>query len=968
MCSAKAACGFSEKLPASSFIYNNVDLNDFSRNLGVDRQKLKTIKAMIKKLLSASLFAFVALAANAYEIGEFAYTKVAKYEITGANLVVNGQFKDGDTGFASGWKSADATLPLESVFTLMQDGPNGSNTQKVIDGQTALNNGMYQKIAISAGGTYVVSFKVMGATASFTDLDLTGGNTNYMAAYYNTDEKDSLAIADGTNLIYGTNGVSGAYQFSFGTEGFTEAVFAVDAPAEGYIIIDFRGLNAGVEIADVECHLAEQVYDNRIADNRIAYFDKYLQSEGIEDRKLYDDFQEMVGVVKEGIESNAAPSQMEMYMQDMEGVWEEFVDANFENVLDFIVCIDGSTPSGNNSSNWMNWTNKYNKLKNEYPTNKAPWTWSTDRWCHKTAAANSPMSLQWMRSAGANDGWNNIATLTTTLRPGTYYWGVTGQGGMMTLNKNRWARSWADECADTYLFFNGDTVSVGILNAARDEDYVVEFKLEEEKEVTLGLICNNVSSSEKAGFDVNFINPVLYKLRVEGERTVEELAYLEAVQGQIDALIGRIEVANAYVSAANDTLPWGKEALKAGAEEAQARLDVWSALTEDEIIEKLYNDEKWADTIMIQGVRFLNNDYITPFEAMNKPLTDMPGAIAAAEEVLPVRMYSSSSKRTELEASIAASKAMYAEKLQVPFSTEDSLALINQRLDMAAMVEAFKAAIDTKTVIDINFDGATVETHEDPEQLVETYWTIAGAMGTMKLSSYANGTTGTTQFELGVNNTDSLNMLRIGNGEATVDIAGVPVTDQDIVCIKFDYFFGKFTGKDAGYKILTAEGDTIGGLFYCAYDGNVNADRGFDTYGIKSSVIPAIGSSGGNDNAKIAESGNKTTFEVILDYGLKTMYCVTTSSKGTFTSEAIAFNGAIPAQLVIYSSYTNADRRCWIDNILVQNIATDPNGIEAIQIAKPVANGIMYNIMGQQILKPIKGQIYIQNGVKKIGK
>ena len=156
---------------------------------------------MIKKLLSASLFAFVALAANAYEVGEFAYTKVAKYKITGENLVVNGKFTEGETGFGAGWKSTDPTLPLESVFTMKTGGPNGSNTQAVNSGQTALTNGMYQKIAIAQGGTYVVSFKVMGATASFTDIDLTGGNTNYMNAYYNTDAKDSLAAVGGSNNV-----------------------------------------------------------------------------------------------------------------------------------------------------------------------------------------------------------------------------------------------------------------------------------------------------------------------------------------------------------------------------------------------------------------------------------------------------------------------------------------------------------------------------------------------------------------------------------------------------------------------------------------------------------------------------------------------------------------------------------------------------------------------------------------------
>ena len=925
--------------------------------------KLKTIKAMIKKLLSASLFAFVALAANAYEIGEFAYTKVAKYKITGENLVVNGKFNDGATGFGSGWTATDAlTNPLEAVFTMVTGGPNGSNTQKVNPGMNDLACGMYQKIAIAQGGTYVVSFKVMGASAGFTDLDMTGGNTNLMLAYYNTDEKDSLATVNGTNLYYGTNGVNGGYQFSYGTS-FSETVFAVDAPAEGYIIIDFRGLVEGLEIADVECHLAENVYDDRVARDRIAYFNKYLTSEGLETREFYADFQESVAIVEEGLANNATPEEMTTLMENLEGVWVEFTNANFENMMNIV----GGT--GNNSANWMDWTGKYNKLKNDYK-GTAPWSWSTDRWCHKTAATDSPMSLQWMRGAGANDGWNNIATMTVTLSPGTYYWGVTGQGGMMTLNKNRWARSWADECAETKLFFNGDTILVDTLNAARNEDYVVDFKLEERKELTLGLICNNVSTSEKAGFDVNFYSPVLYKLINPEELTEAQKAYIAKFLEQLDALTGRIEFANAYCTEANDSLPWGKEALKAGAEEAQARYNAWAVLDTAAILENMENEVMLNDSVMENGVRFLNNNYITPFETMNKPFTDMPGAIAAAEETLGMRIYESSSKKGDLEASIAASKAMYAEKLAVAFSTADSLALVDQRVAMTALVEEFKLAIDATTIVDIDFGtqeapAAFVE-HADPEGLVDTYWTIDGAKGTMVFNNFANGAAETTMFELGVNGTDSLGILRVANGEAYVDFTGAPVKESDIVNIKFDWYAGKFTGKKAGYKVLTAEGDTICGLFYSPYDGNDE----LNTFGVDyNKYIPGVGSSG-NDNAKIAASSNKTQFDIVLDFGAKTMYCTTISSKGTVTTEAVALAEGIPARFVLYCNYTNSARRCWFDNLKILNIAAGPvAGIEEIQIAKPViANGAMFNLMGQKILKPVKGQIYIQNGMKKIAK
>ncbi len=930
---------------------------------------------MIKKLLSASLLAAFVFSASAYEVGEFAYTKVAKFKVTGANLVQNGKFTEGATG-TDGWTATDPTLPLEATFAMNPGGPNGSNTQKVLAGQTALTNGMYQVVKVDQGGTYIVSLKVMGALPGFTDLDMTGGNVNYINAYWQNDETPVLATVNGTNLYYGTNstvvnedgtfgnGISGGYGFSFVETGFTEAVFSINAPANGNIIIDFRGLNEGLEIADVCCHLAEEVYDDRLATDRIAYFQKYLNSEGIETREVYEDFQNSVQEVQAGIAANASPEEMAVLMENLEGIWAEFVNVNFENVLDFVACIDGSDPTGNNSANWMKWTGKYNKLNQNYPTNKAPWTWSTDRWCHKTAAENSPMSIQWMRGAGANSNWNNIATLTYKLRPGTYYWGVTGQGGMMTLNKNRWARSWANECAETKLFFNGDTVLVGVLNAARNQDYVVEFTLAEEKEITLGLICNNVSTNENCGFDVNFYSPVLYKLVVEGELTEEEVAYLEAVQTQLDALKGRLDVAYGYLSEANDTLPWGKAALAEGTAVAQGLYDGWAALTQDDILATMEDEKTLGAVIMDDGVRALNNNYITPFEAMNKPFTDMPGAIAAAESVLGERIYASSSKRADLEASIAASKALYAEKLQVEFSTEDSLALITQRESMAAMVEEFKAAISKTLLVDIDFgtQEAPVQFAEfvDPEGLVDTYYTITGAKGTMKFSD----TTGSYCYMLGYNSADSLGMLRVGNSEASVIIEGARAKESDIVNIKFDWYTGNLTKSKAGFKVLSEAGDTICALFYSAYDGNDD----INSFGIAYNNLPKVGSSSAS-NAAIAAASNKIQFDIVLDYGAKTMYCTTISSKGTVTTQAVDLPGYTPAQFIIYSNYGNADRRCWFDNLEIYNIAGEAtSGIGSVQVAQPAADGAIYNVMGQRIKKAAKGQLFIQNGVKQIAK
>ena len=132
---------------------------------------------MMKKLLSACMFAVVALSASAWNSGDYVYTKVAKYRITGADLVTNGQFTDGST---AGWTATDETnFPLAAVFGISEEG--GVAVQA---GQTDLAAGMYQAVKIEMGGTYVVSFKVKGAAAGYTDHDLTGAATNYINAYF----------------------------------------------------------------------------------------------------------------------------------------------------------------------------------------------------------------------------------------------------------------------------------------------------------------------------------------------------------------------------------------------------------------------------------------------------------------------------------------------------------------------------------------------------------------------------------------------------------------------------------------------------------------------------------------------------------------------------------------------------------------------------------------------------------------
>ncbi len=930
---------------------------------------------MIKKLLSTSLLAAFALGASAYGVNDFVYTKNARFKITGDNLVQNGQFNQGATG-TDGWNAIDATAaPLTATFLMKEGGPNGSNTLAVNAGCNGLEAGMYQKISIPAGGMYVVSFEIIGATAGFTDLDMTGGNTNYINAYYNADvDKDSIASAGG---IYGTNGVPGGYQFSYTPDGFTSVAFAVNAPAEGNIYIDFRGMNDGVEIANVECHLAESVYDNRIAERRVAYLKKFLDGGEFEGKYFYDEFMMAIADVEAGVAANKPADEMLTLMSNLETAWGEFSGSGetYDNILDFISSTDGSsvnpdpeTGLNQNNSNWQYWigSGKLEKLSNAY-RGKAPWQWSSDRWrvdYYTRATADGDIGevchgISWAR--GGSQPTAHTATLTVTLDKGTYFWGASGEGGMMTLTKNSWNRSWAKQCISTQFFFNGDTTEIIPLDPAIRNDYVFKYEVEEDgTELTLGMILHIENPAD--GANAGFYNPILYKVLEDGELTADQLNYLANVQVQMEALKGRLDVADAYLAPEQTTMPWGKETLQEGVTEAQNRYNAWAALTQDEILEMQFNYETLSDTIMNFGVRFLNNNYITPFEKLNAPFASLLSAVDAATAVKDMRIYASSSKMGDLEAKIAESQNLHDATLLKPFSQEDSLALVNQKPALEAVVEEFKAAIAATTVVDIDFGEqhapAKIDTISSPEGLFETYYQINGKDGKGAITWTAN-------FLLGAG-TDSIGKFRVGNGEAVVDLSGIPMNESDIVNIQFDYYFGSLSKKFAGYKVLTEAGEEICGLYINRYNGQQEVN----TYEIDWGPYVTGRDNKTDGDRNIAHPDNRTHFDLVLDFGARKQICTITNAKnGSVTSADKDLPFMAPAKFVVYSNYNNEGRRCFFDNLVIRNIAAEATGVNEVQnVEKAADSNAMYNLAGQKIAAPVKGQVYIQGGVAKVAR
>ena len=947
---------------------------------------------MKKQLLSIALLSAVVSGAMAHEIGDKVYSNSAKWKITGKNLVTNGDFSDNQL---TGWTAIDESINKLTTFSVLEgQGAKGANEIKVNEGQTALTNGIYQTIAIQQGGTYIVSMKVMNTKAAgFTDFDLTGANTNYINAYYNTD--GALATADGKNLSYGAGGVCGGYTFSFTTDEFTEVNFPVQAPADGQIVIDLRGLSEGLEICDVTCQAAEQIYDTRIPKKRIAYIKSVLDSyEFSEDSKA--DLVEAIAEV-ETLISDGADDGYDYAMENLDLMWEGFVTANFSNVLNSI----NTGASGNYSANWDNWTGKFNKMSDDASAYNAVsgWSWSTNRWCHKTAEANSPLQIQWMRTSSGT--WDNIATNTTTLDKGTYFFGFQGAGGMMTLNKNRWARSQAKECAETYVFFNNDTTEMFLLPTSNDMastygNVIYKFEVAEDNTpVKFGIRCNiGQGQVAKDGFDVNLFHPVLYKVLVAGELTPEQKTYLDNVQTQIDALKGRIKVAEDYVAETQKELPWGKEDLKAGLEEAKKRLAVWEAMDETERLDAMDNysakydatqapyyvdgayvlkDTTYTDNtekalqniIMNAGVRYLNNNFITPFVNKNAPLTDLAVAVENANAVYSEPINNSGDKET-FKAVIDAAQALYNTQLVAPYSQEVVDALVAKKKELSLASDAFIASVKKDVIVDIDFSTPAREIPATVEGELSKY-AIDGTKGTMNIlgTFSAEMQKEWTQFAYGQGFNDLYtDVLFVGKGAAEVDL-GYEIKDNDAIIASFDIWYGYLDKAEFGFYFKDVDNNDIAS--FCRKVGSAATANILGLDESAAAISQAGGKNNGNVQGNICKDNNKTHFEVTLNYASKNMFVTTVNKDG---KKVIHPTVAMPegvgkaAKLYFNSTYGNGERCCWLDNIVISVIGDVPSGIADVTTATQNAAKAVKKIENGQIVIVKNGKKYTVAGAQ----
>ena len=225
-----------------------------------------------------SLFAGVT-GAFAYEAGDYVYTINGRFQVSGDNLVTNGDFSDGTNGWTN---TAGGALSTDTFTVDTGLGPDGENSLYVAASGAVdagvLGNGsanMMRSIPVTPG-LYVISYKVKGGSETATTSN-SGGNSvrcaNFQSVYYSSTPVQSVIGTKSENQI-------SKYVTYRAEDGWFEIAYNFTVGEAGYINFLLFNLNVGDSFTDFSVMRATQVLDDREVTDLYNEWKAYVDAAG----------------------------------------------------------------------------------------------------------------------------------------------------------------------------------------------------------------------------------------------------------------------------------------------------------------------------------------------------------------------------------------------------------------------------------------------------------------------------------------------------------------------------------------------------------------------------------------------------------------------------------------------------------------------------------------------------------------
>ena len=501
---------------------------------------------MKKRLLTQLLALTCVVGAYALNEGDYIYSPTAKFKVTGANIVTNGDFSVGD-GY-EGWSDISGNPVADNWAIKSGLGPNG---EPVIMSETSSADStayLCRSWQLDAG-TYTVSFWIQGETAGVTTVGVVNNSGAYTTPgdnYINFFVAEAGTYSIQSPILTGQNFDTNWKQI-VGNVTLTEpqtVAFAAKAVATGTCLTGF------------EIYPVQSVFDTRILER----WQGYMQ-------RLYDDpdltvekeiLEEPLAAIGEFISAEG--------MADDEAVVADVLALIQESINNFLDANAGDTESGDWSTHgYSNWNNINN--------NRVVGSWSTigNRWgfSPNDESLERPADDGYVLTAGIQRSYNlegiGVKVVREDLPAGKYFFQIEAQATAAANNAAPYGSNSARPIVGPTLWVGTDSLTLDNDTISGDywKTYYLIREVKEGETVQAGFLFPTYDDSMGGRYSLR--NP---QFRWIGKNVDEVHHFLRVAE----ITTQEKELKNRLDNYANDVknLYWGKDSLVIAETQAEA--------------------------------------------------------------------------------------------------------------------------------------------------------------------------------------------------------------------------------------------------------------------------------------------------------------------------------------------------------------------------------------------------------------
>lgn len=942
------------------------------------------------------LFAMVALMGwVGMSAADYVYTTDARYKLTGENLVLNGDFTEQNLGDIStfGWSQNTTDTPLSTDAWAIATGvgPNGENVLERKDGTSSQ---LCQIIPLTPEAYYVVSFDIK-ANANFTSV-IEQGKTNSIDVYVNASGTADKT-ADETHYfkqLATTINVTDQWQ---------TVAFALvpDTAIQTYAVISMEQLPAGTQICNVQVVEAQPVYDLRIAERAQAWAQKlYDEPAFAEGKEALNTSMNQLSQVMANERASENESTMMNAVERLNTALETYLDANTKNIAELFKNIDITSFA------------KYNRgqIGNQQVINN--FKFYGNNWWH---SAEADYFQKYILKGNDNDP-GSLALYNKYLPKGKYFIAAEVLNGTSGRGSNDWSTV-PDLTSTVRGYVNGDTLSAENAVTISGPEYTKVYfigNLEEGKEFEAGFWWASADRSLIENATPVFMIKNM-EVRAFDQSVLDQVNHSQAFESYMAQWNAVMNARKTTYSLLDQPMyPWGQKDLKAAMEIWEPLFSVqyknwWSdndgkdtgKATTDELtdwtnyqgVDTASVAERYKKFGLVRGFQDANNALI----ALNQPFADLKEAIEAAKAERIKGVNANGNRETFKTAiktainTLNTTIASTTDDTRVADSTTIANAITELQRAQSTFLTEVENASNVEVLVDIDFSNKMEKVDIYTEDLVtDSTYVVKGAKGEIdfgKNVNLDNTVTNTTKFELGFGQ-DSTGVLRIGNATATAALPALGASD--VVTVSFDVWFGKFSGKSVFVQLRNNAGEQVAGFSYNRYNNAVDYNDFNDAENTGMDIAGIVNKNGiGNVNdLSILADNYKSSFQLVIDYGAKTVQGYINGQEGGKIAMKEMDDNVITT-FAMGSSYNNAGRRSWFDNLKITKVSAVPADMEQDiteeywpeekpweenyttgirEVGNSSVKAPIYSIFGTRLQSiPQKG-LYIMNGKKFVVK